>query len=231
MVDISATSAVALTVTAKDASIPLHTVVSQISTQSIVVSTLVGTITRQSDITQSAVSTITITAKNAIIGPAVEIVQVSAPNITITAKDSTIDSVLTIRQILPGSITYTALNCIPIYTSILSGSEFTIVPDMGLSVTNTPKTRISNLGDGYTVKTSNGLLNKNRSWDISFKNRPSSVIDTISAFLEDKAGYKSFVWIPPTEATSLRVVCSNWSVIRESEDQQSIVATFREVVI
>jgi phage-related protein len=59
----------------------------------------------------------------------------------------------------------------------------------------------ADFGDGYSQTSLDGVNTVEESWELSFDNYFKADIDTIVAFLDSQASYKSFYWTPPDEST------------------------------
>lgn len=62
------------------------------------------------------------------------------------------------------------------------------------------KTLVASFGDGYTVRAGDGLNAIRRTWSLTWENIKAEDADTLEAFFDSMAGYKSFVWTPPRGA-------------------------------
>ena len=114
------------------------------------------------------------------------------------------------------------------------------VPDKGLSLSNTPKVRLSSFGDGYEQRISFGINNLAQVFSVSFNNRTKAEIDSIVTFFEAQQGVRSFEFtipyagdgVPATEDDServIRVVCETWTQSFQYDDFYSLTAQFRRV--
>jgi len=76
-----------------------------------------------------------------------------------------------------------------------TGASFgnrTIVPDKGLSKTNTPVIFRAEFGDGYEQRIANGINNLKQEFSVSFATRPKAEIDDIIGFFESTNGVTAF---------------------------------------
>lgn len=84
------------------------------------------------------------------------------------------------------------------------------------------RVREATFGNGFTQSIGDGYNNKVQSWSISVfgsKTTPGGTpcgligdYEAAKAFLELKAGWKSFTWTPPGESVQIRVRCKEFSV-------------------
>ncbi len=107
-------------------------------------------------------------------------------------------------------------------------SDFTWNPDRNIKRTTKPAVQEAKFGDGYSQRVASTLNNLNQTWNITFKNRSSTEIDNIVAFLEEKAGTLSFTFTPPN-SIEIKVICKNWSDTYVANGASSLVATFERV--
>lgn len=92
-------------------------------------------------------------------------------------------------------------------------------------------------GDGYSHRALKSINPLNQTFDVSFKNRPLNVINSIIAFFEERGGYLPFNWIDPgavpkgcpTGTEALKVICNSWTTTVPVEGYQSLNATFTRV--
>lgn len=118
-----------------------------------------------------------------------------------------------------------------------TGSSFgnrQVVPDKGLSTTNTPRVHIAKFGDGYEQRVQDGINSLEQEFSLSFATRPKAEIDDIIGFFESKAGTTSFNYtVDDTNESgnelTVKVVCSNWNQTWAYDDFYSATATFRRV--
>ena len=58
-----------------------------------------------------------------------------------------------------------------------------ITPSYGANQKNTPKTRVSSMGDGYEIRVNVGLNQNPKQWSLRWQNISETDADTISDFL------------------------------------------------
>ena len=95
--------------------------------------------------------------------------------------------------------------------SALAGENFTA--DRGISRTVKHRVLTAKFGDGYEQRVKNGINIKNDNFNLSFKNRASTEINKIAAFLDNYAG-KNFVLTITDYAgdTAMKVVCEDYTI-------------------
>ena len=103
-------------------------------------------------------------------------------------------------------------------------------PAYGASQQNSPKTRVSQMGDGYELRVNVGLNQNPKEWRLRWQNIKETDADTISTFLDNRASDgASFDWTPPDTTTSYKWVCDSWTKSIPYLNTATISATFRQV--
>jgi len=104
-----------------------------------------------------------------------------------------------------------------------------ITPNYGLRKSSSPVVRTVRFGDGYEQRTSLGLNQNPKIFNLSFEVSETDA-DTIETFLDARAADNaSFDFTPPGESSSSKFVCEEWSKSIPYLNRASIQATFREV--
>ena len=104
-----------------------------------------------------------------------------------------------------------------------------ITPTYGLQKRSSPVVRTVRFGDGYEKRTSLGLNQNPKVYNLTFEVSETDA-DTIEAFLDARAADNaSFDFTPPGEGSSSKFVCEDWSKSIPYLNRASIQATFREV--
>ena len=104
-----------------------------------------------------------------------------------------------------------------------------ITPTYGLQKRSSPVVRTVRFGDGYEQRTSLGLNQNPKVYNLTFEVSETDA-DTIETFLDARAADNaSFDFTPPGEGSSSKFVCKNWSKSIPYLNRASIQATFREV--
>ena len=104
-----------------------------------------------------------------------------------------------------------------------------ITTTYGLQKRSSPVVRTVRFGDGYEQRTSLGLNQNPKVYNLTF-NVSETDADTIETFLDARAADNaSFDFTPPGEGSSSKFVCEDWSKSIPYLNRASIQATFREV--
>ena len=104
-----------------------------------------------------------------------------------------------------------------------------ITPTYGLQKRSSPVVRTVRFGDGYEQRTSLGLNQNPKVYNLTFEVSETDA-DTIETFLDARAtDNASFDFTPPGEGSSSKFVCEDWSKSIPYLNRASIQATFREV--
>ena len=104
-----------------------------------------------------------------------------------------------------------------------------IDPDYGLRKDSNPVVHQTRFGDGYSMRTTFGINQDLKKYNLTFKNLTETDSDTIEVFLVARAGKESFDWTPPNEGSSSKFICSSWSKTIPYANIATITATFEQV--
>ena len=104
-----------------------------------------------------------------------------------------------------------------------------ITPSYGIRKTSSPKVRQVQFGDGYSMRTVFGLNQNLKSYSPTWQNISETDADTISDFLDARAGQESFDWTPPGETSSSKFICQAWTKSISYKNRATIQASFQEV--
>jgi phage-related protein len=104
-----------------------------------------------------------------------------------------------------------------------------ITPSYGLRKSNAPTVKQVQFGDGYIQRIVYGLNQNLKMYNPTWNNISETDADTISDFLDARAGSESFDWTPPGESSSSKFICQSWSKSIPYNDLATIQATFQEV--
>ena len=89
--------------------------------------------------------------------------------------------------------------------------------------------RITQFGDGYQQRTTFGLNQDPKVWNLTF-NVDDEDADEIETFLETEANNgRSFDWSPPDTATTFKWICRSFSREIFEFDRNRVTATFEQV--
>ena len=104
-----------------------------------------------------------------------------------------------------------------------------ITPTYGLQKSSSPVVRTVRFGDGYEQRTSLGLNQNPKIYNLTFEVSETDS-DTIETFLDARAADNaSFDFTPPGEDSSSKFVCEQWSKSIPYLNRATIQATFRQV--
>mgnify|MGYP003134745295 CR=1 FL=1 len=104
-----------------------------------------------------------------------------------------------------------------------------ITPTYGLTKSSSPTVRQTQFGDGYIQRTVFGLNQNLKTYNPTWRNISETDADTISDFLDARAGSESFDWTPPGESSASKFLCQSWSKSIPYNNRATIQATFKEV--
>tara|TARA_S200000501_G_scaffold343046_1_gene353642 strand:- start:4461 stop:4844 length:384 start_codon:yes stop_codon:yes gene_type:complete len=110
----------------------------------------------------------------------------------------------------------------------------TIVPDKGLSKSNTPVIFVAEFGDGYEQRIANGINNLKQEFNVSFATREKAEIDDIVGFFESTNGVTAFNFtFADTNASgneeTVKVYVTQFSQNWDYDDYYTLNATFKRV--
>ena len=104
-----------------------------------------------------------------------------------------------------------------------------ITPSYGLTKASNPNVRSVQFGDGYQKRVVYGINQNLKSYSPRWNNISETDADTISDFLDARAGSESFEWTPPGESSASKFICSSWSKSIPYHNRATINATFEQV--
>lgn len=104
-----------------------------------------------------------------------------------------------------------------------------ITPTYGITKSNNPNVKQTQFGDGYLMRTVFGLNQNLKTYNPTWRNISETDADTISDFLDARAGSESFDWTPPGESSASKFLCKSWSKSIPYNNRATIQATFKEV--
>lgn len=103
-----------------------------------------------------------------------------------------------------------------------------INPTYGAAKRSQPNVRIAQFGSGYSQRTTFGINQNPKQWELSF-NVSETDADTIEDFLDARAGVEAFEWTPIDESTEYKWVCRQWEKSIPYLNRAVINATFEQV--
>jgi len=102
-------------------------------------------------------------------------------------------------------------------------------PQYSATKRSQPIQRITQFGDGYQQRTSFGLNQDPKVWNLTFNVKDSDA-DTIETFLEARGkDGASFDWSPPDEATTYKWIAQSFNREMFDSDRSRITTSFRQV--
>ena len=102
-------------------------------------------------------------------------------------------------------------------------------PQFSATERSQPKLRVTQFGDGYQQRTTFGLNQDPKVWNLTF-NVDDEDADEIETFLEARGkDGASFDWSPPDTATTFKWICRSFNREMFEFDRNRITASFEEV--
>jgi len=102
-------------------------------------------------------------------------------------------------------------------------------PQYSATKRSQPIQRITQFGDGYQQRTSFGLNQDPKVWNLTFNVKDSDA-DTIETFLEARGkDGASFDWSPPDETTTYKWIAQSFNREMFDSDRSRITTSFRQV--
>lgn len=106
------------------------------------------------------------------------------------------------------------------------------IPDRGMTYSDSPKMLKADFGDGYQQRLSDGINNKPKVFQITFKDRLKADTEDIMNFFELKGGVTSFTFRYDKgdgAETQIKVVCPTWKWAANYDPYHTVTATLMEV--
>ena len=102
-------------------------------------------------------------------------------------------------------------------------------PQYSATKRSQPNLRVTQFGDGYQQRTTFGLNQDPKVWNLTF-NVDDEDADEIETFLEARGkDGASFDWSPPDTATTFKWICRSFNREMFEFDRNRITASFEEV--
>ena len=102
-------------------------------------------------------------------------------------------------------------------------------PDYGAAKKAQPNVRIAQFGSGYSQRSTFGINQDPKTWDLKWENLTLAESDDIEDFLEARGGAEAFNWSPPDETASYVWICRSWTKTMPYSNLFNIQATFEQV--
>lgn len=90
---------------------------------------------------------------------------------------------------------------------------FNYVPEWGSKLDQEPKVITTKFGDGYEIRSPDGINNNPEKWTVQFTMGTTNAAAAL-AFIQDRNGVEAFWWKNPFEVTKL-YKCSKWGFSRQ----------------
>lgn len=107
-------------------------------------------------------------------------------------------------------------------------AEFTWRPQDDYPISNAPRVKVVNYGDGYEQRAKDGINNKLKSYQLIFRGVITEM-QPIQDFLDARGAVESFQWMSIYENEMKTIVCREWSLTPQRMKFE-ISAVFEEVV-
>ena len=99
----------------------------------------------------------------------------------------------------------------------------------GLSKASTPDVNIAQFGSGYSQRSTFGINQNLKTWNLRWENISEIDSDTIETFLDARAGKESFDFTAPGESASAKYICRSWTKTIPYPNLANIQAKFEQV--
>tara|TARA_R100000773_G_C4167703_1_gene82762 strand:+ start:262 stop:636 length:375 start_codon:yes stop_codon:yes gene_type:complete len=116
------------------------------------------------------------------------------------------------------------------FPSNAAGNDFQN-PDYGLSKSNVPKTFVSRLGDGIEHRTTIGLNQNPKTFNLTFKNLSQADANKLTDFFDDRAeDGDNILYTIPTESAAMKfVVEGGYTKTDDYANLATVKVKFRQV--
>ena len=104
-----------------------------------------------------------------------------------------------------------------------------IPADFGASKRAEPSVRTAQFGSGYSQRSTFGINQDKKVWQLTWRLRTVADSNTIEDFLEARGGVEAFDWSPPDETDTYKWICKAWTKTMPYCNLFDITATFEEV--
>ena len=105
----------------------------------------------------------------------------------------------------------------------------TVNPTYGLTKTSKPNIRIAQFGSGYSQRSTFGINQNLKVYQLKWQNISETDADEIEDFLDLMAGVQNFDYTPAGESASKKMICTQWNKTIPYLNRATITATFEEV--
>ena len=104
-----------------------------------------------------------------------------------------------------------------------------VVPDFNAQKKSRPEVRIAKFGSGYEQRTTFGINQNPKEWQLEWRNRSETDIAAIESFFDARGAVEAFDWTPPDSLTEYKWVCREWSKTMVVANLSTLSAVFRQV--
>lgn len=101
-------------------------------------------------------------------------------------------------------------------------------PDWGFDSDTEAKVIRSQFGDGYELRTPDGLNHLRESWGPTWSSLDPTEAGMAYNWLRARLQWKAFLWYHPTKKTNVKVVCESVSLNDAEFGRSALSAKFRE---
>ena len=99
----------------------------------------------------------------------------------------------------------------------------------GLSKVSNPNVNIARFGSGFSQRSTFGINQNLKTWNLRWENISEADSDTIETFLDARAGVENFDFTAPGESASAKYICESWTKTIPYPNLANIQATFIQV--
>lgn len=103
-----------------------------------------------------------------------------------------------------------------------------ITPTYGVQKRSAPNVRAIQFGSGYQQRAQFGINQNPKVYELTFEVSEADA-DTIESFLDARAAVESFTFTPPSESSSAKFICRQWSKSIPYLNRATVTATFEQV--
>lgn len=103
-----------------------------------------------------------------------------------------------------------------------------ITPTYGVQKRSAPNVRAIQFGSGYQQRAQFGINQNPKVYELTFEVSEADA-DTIESFLDARGAVESFTFTPPSESSSAKFICRQWSKSIPYLNRATVTATFEQV--
>ena len=98
----------------------------------------------------------------------------------------------------------------------------------GITKENSPEVNFAQFGSGYSQRSTFGINQDLKVWNLTWEFITETDSDTIETFLSARAGKESFDFAAPGESASAKYICRSWTKRIEYPTLATIQAKFEQ---